>query len=58
MIKLIKKQSPGRIIALGFAFVILLGRYCSACRAAFKTALRYVILTLFILPPALFASPD
>ena len=25
MIKLIKKQSPGRIIALGFAFVILLG---------------------------------
>lgn len=27
MIKLIKKQSPGRIIALGFAFIILLGSF-------------------------------
>ncbi len=27
MIKLIKKQSPGRIIALGFAFIILIGSF-------------------------------
>lgn len=27
MIKLIKKQSPGRIIALGFALIILLGSF-------------------------------